>query len=61
MRPQVTVSDPEVTFDSKSPGSGYRGQKTGAYCTLHFLQGCSSQEEAVTSQEMTTRDPGDWK
>jgi len=55
--PQVTGSDPEVTsFDRKSPGRECRRPKTGAYCTFHFLQGCSSQEEAVTWQEMTSRD-----
>jgi len=47
--PHVTESDPEVTwFDRKSPGSGCTRPKTPVYCTLHFLQGCSSQEEAVT-------------
>jgi len=30
--------------------------KTHEYCTFHFLQGFSSQEEAVTWQEMTSRD-----
>jgi len=55
--PQVTGSDPEMTsFDRKSPGSGCRRPKTGVYCTFHFLQRCSSQEEAVTWQEMTWRD-----
>jgi len=55
--PQVTGSDPEVTsFDRKSPWSGCRSPKTGVYCTFHFLQGCSSQEETVTWQEMTSRD-----
>jgi len=50
-------SDPEVTsFDRKSPGSGCSRPKTRVYCTFHFLQGCSSQEEAVTWQEMTSRD-----
>jgi len=55
--PQVTGSDPEVTsFDGKSPGSGWRRPKTRIYCTFCFLQGCSSQEEAVTWQQMTSRD-----
>ena len=46
---QVTESDPEVTsFDRKSPGSGCRRPKTRIYCAFHFLQGCVSQEEAVT-------------
>jgi len=53
----VTGSDPEVTsFDRKSPGSGCRRPKTCVYCTFHFLQGCSSQWDAVTWQEMTSRD-----
>jgi len=57
--PQVTGSDPEVTsFDWKSPGSGCRRPKTRIYCTFHFLQGCSSQGEAVTWQEMISRDLG---
>jgi len=55
--PQVIESDPEVTsFERKSPGSGCRRPKTRVYCTFHFLQGCSSQEEAVTWQVMTSRD-----
>jgi len=56
----VTSGDrrwPEVTlFDRKSPGSGSRRPKTRVYCTFHFLQGFSSQEEAVTWQEVTSRD-----
>jgi len=40
----------------KSSGSSCRRPKIGVYCTFHFLQGCSSQDEAVTSQEMTSRD-----
>jgi len=32
------------------------GRRTGVYCAFDFLQGCSSQEEAVTWQEMTWRD-----
>jgi len=55
--PQVTESDPEKTsFDRNSPGSGCGRPKTGVYCTFHFLHGCSSQEEAVTWLEMTSRD-----
>ena len=47
--PAVTGSDPEVTsFERRSPGNGCRGPKAGIYCTFHFLQGCMSQEEAVT-------------
>jgi len=57
MRAVVTVSDPEVTsFHRKSSGSSCRRLKTGIYFTFHFLQSCSSQEEEVTSQEMTSRD-----
>jgi len=55
--PQVTKSDPEVTsFDRKSPAGGCRRVKTAVYCIFHFLQGCSSQEEAVTWQKVTSRD-----
>jgi len=48
--PGSEVVSPEVT------GSGRRRPKTGVYCTFHFLQGCSSQEEAVTWKEMTSHD-----
>jgi len=55
--PQVTGRDPELTwFGRKSPGRRCRKPKTCVYCTFHFLQGCSSQEEAVTWPEMTSRD-----
>jgi len=55
--PQVSGSDTEVTWlDQKSPGRGCRGPKTGQYCTVHFLQGCSLQLEAVTWQKMMSRD-----
>ena len=30
--------------------------KTGVYFTFHFLQGCCWKEEAVTLQEMTSRE-----
>jgi len=54
---QVTGSDPEVTsFDRKSLGSGCKRSKTRVYCTFHYLKGCSSQEKAVTWQEITSRD-----
>jgi len=54
---KVTGSDPEVTsFDWKSPGSGCRRPKTRVYCTFHFLQGCSSQEQAVMWRESTSHD-----
>jgi len=55
-RPQVTGNYPEVmSFDRKSTGIGCRRSKAGVYCTFHFLQGCSSQMEVVTWQEMTSR------
>jgi len=55
--PQVTGSNPQVTsFDRKSPGSGCRRPKTGVYSRFHFLQGGITQEEAVTWEEMTSRD-----
>jgi len=54
--PHVTGSDSEMTsFDWKSPGSGCRRPKIRIYCEFLFLQGCSSQGEAVTWQEMTLR------
>jgi len=54
---QVTRSDPDETwFHRKSPGSGCRRPKTGVYCIFHLLQGCSSQEEAVTWEEMMSHD-----
>jgi len=56
-RPQVPISDPELTsFDRRLPRSGCRRLKTGVYCTFHFLEGCRLQDEAVTWQEMTSRD-----
>jgi len=55
--PHLTGSDWEVTsFDQKSIGSGCRRPKTSISCAFDFLQGCSSQQEAVTWQEMTSRD-----
>jgi len=55
--PQVTGSEMEETsFDRKSPGSGCKRPKSGVHCAFDFIQGCSSQEKAVTSQEMTSRD-----
>jgi len=44
-----------TSFDRKSPGSGCRRPKTRVYCEINFLQGCWSQGEAVTWQEMTSR------
>jgi len=53
---QVTGSYSELTsFDRKSLGSGYRIRETCVHCAFDFLQGCSSQEDAVTWQEMTSR------
>ena len=47
--PPVTKSDLEVmSFDQKSPGSGCRRAKTRVLCTFETLQGCNSQEVAVT-------------
>ena len=47
--PEVTESDPEVTsFDQKPPGSGARRPITQVLGMLELLQGCDSQEVAVT-------------
>ena len=47
--PEVTGSDPEVTsFDRKSPGSGRRRFLSPGFGTVELLQGCNSQELAVT-------------
>jgi len=57
MWPQMTGSNLEVmSFDRKSPGSECRRLKTCVYSAFDFLLGCSSQEEAVTWQDMTSRD-----
>jgi len=57
MSPQVTGSDPEVTsFDRKSPGTGCRRSKMRVCCEFHLLPGCSSNGEAVTWQQMISRD-----
>jgi len=49
----VTGNDPEVmSFDQKPSGRGCRRQKTHVYCTFHFLQGCSSQQDEVTWEEI---------
>ena len=46
---QVTGSDPEVTaFDWKSPGSGCRRPISQVLGMSELLQGCNSQEVAVT-------------
>ena len=48
-RPHVTISDPEVTsFDRKSPGSGCTRPVSQVLGTFEVLQGCNSQEVAVT-------------
>ena len=44
-----------MSLDWKSPGSGCRKLKACVLGAFHFLQGSSSQEEAVTLQEMTLR------
>jgi len=45
----VTGSDPEVTsFDWKSPGSGCRRPISQGLDTFELLQGCNSQEVALT-------------
>ena len=47
--PQVTGSDPEVTsFDRKSLGSGCRMPISHVLGRFELLQGCDSQEVAVT-------------
>ena len=49
---EVTGSDQEVTsFDRKSPGSGGRRVINQVLGMFELLQGCNSQEMAVTSQE----------
>ena len=46
---EVTGSDPEVTsFDRKSPGNGCRRPISQVLDTFEHLQGCNSQEVAVT-------------
>ena len=53
----VTGSDPQVTsFERKSPGIGCRRPKTRVLCIIELLHDCNSEEEAVTWQEMTSRD-----
>ena len=47
--PEVIGSDPEVTsFDRKSPGTGCRKPISQVLGTFELLQGCNSQEVAVT-------------
>ena len=57
MQHHVTGSDQEVTsFPRKSPGSGCRKPISQVLGTFESLHGSNSQEVAVTSQEMTSRD-----
>ena len=54
--PHVAGSDPEVmSFARKSPGSGCRRLISLVLGTFVLLQGCNSQEMAVTLPEMTSR------
>ena len=54
------VSDLEVmSLDRKSPGSGCRRPISQVLGKFELLQGCNSQEVAVTRQEMTSRDRSD--
>ena len=56
-RDHVTRSYREVmSFDRKSPGSGCTRPVSQGLGTFGLLQGCNSQEMAVTRQEMTSRD-----
>ena len=54
--PEVTGTDPKVTtFDRNAAGNGCRRPISPVLGTLD-LQGCNSQEVAVTLQEMTGSD-----
>ena len=46
--PEVSGSDPEPTFDGKSPGSGCRRPISQVLGRIELLQGCKSQEVAAT-------------
>ena len=47
----------EVTsFNRKSPGSGCKRPISQVMGTFELLQGCNSQEVAVTRQQMTSHD-----
>ena len=49
MWPHVIGSDPEVmSFERMSPGSGCRKPISQVFSTFEPLQGCNSQEVAVT-------------
>ena len=53
----MTRSDPEVmSFDRKSPGSGRKRPISQVLGAFELLQGCNSQQVAVTWQEMMSRD-----
>ena len=53
----MTGRDPEVmSFDQKFPESGCSRPKTHVLCIFQFLQGCNSQEVALTLQEMTSHE-----
>ena len=53
----MTGSDPEVTsFDRKSPGNDCKRPISQVLGTFELLQGCNSQEVAITLQEMKSRD-----
>jgi len=57
MWPHMTESDPEVSFDRKSPGSGCRRCISRVFGTFELLQGCNSQEVAVMLPHVTESDP----
>jgi len=44
-----------MSFQRKWPGSGCKRPKTHIFSVFQFLQGCTSQEVAVTCYEMTSR------
>ena len=47
--PDVTGTDPKVTsFDQNAPGGGCRRPISRVLGTFDILQGCNSQEVAVT-------------
>ena len=53
----VTGSNPEVAlFGRKSTGSGCSRLIAGVLDAYELLQGCNSQEAAVTWQEMMSHD-----
>ena len=56
-RDHMTGSDPDViSFNLKLPGSGCKRPISQMLDAFKLLQGCNSQEVAVTRQEMTLRD-----